>query len=147
MADCGSCNLCCLLLDIKSLAKPAHILCWNTGLHGGCAVHKEKPEVCAGFKCLWLQSQDYPDPLTRGIRSTRPDQCHVMFIVDPENENHRFCHVDPAHRSAWRQPPVSDYIDKALASGMTIDVVVGDLHIRLPEDLGLQEAARAGPTS
>ncbi len=145
MSDCGSCNLCCRLLDIQSLAKPAHILCWNTGLHGGCKVHgKDKPEVCVGFKCIWLQSQELTDPAARGARWMRPDQCHVMFILDPENHQHRFCHVDPGHRMAWRQPPVSDYIDELLENGITIDVIVGDLHVKLPQDLGLD---RAGPTS
>jgi hypothetical protein len=137
MTDCGSCNLCCLLLDIKSLSKPAHILCWNTGIHGGCKVQESKGrdpllDVCAGFACIWLQSQSLDNVSLHGSRSMRPDQCHVMFVRDPTDLKLLWVHVDPKHRDSWREPAVANYLDEVLSKGARLKVIIGDDHFSWP---------------
>lgn len=132
MADCGACNVCCRLLNIDSLSKPAHILCWNTTLHGGCKVHHEKPEVCSGFKCIWLESQDLEDTSRRGSRAMRPDQSHAMFVRDPTDPKLVWCHVDPNFRNVWREGQVADYLDEVVSKGGHVEVIVGDSQFSLP---------------
>lgn len=66
--------MCCRVLEIQSLDKPAGILCrHNTGR--GCGIYLERPEACARWNCLWLRISALPDSL-------RPDRSGVMFSLD-----------------------------------------------------------------
>lgn len=135
---CGSCNLCCTLLRIDMLGKPAQMTCWHTTIHGGCAVHDQKATdptlaACHQFRCIWLESQylDDDDELgrTRAGRDMRPDQTHVVLgPPDPTDPKHLYVNVDPAHRTAWRAPKVMAYLDEVVSKGGTITVIVGDQH-------------------
>src|SRR5260221_13507142 len=115
---CGACNLCCRLLEIKDLGKPSQMLCWHTGLHGGCAVQAEKPTdpkllACHQFKCVWLASQDLENLAGRGARQMRPDQIHVLFgPYDRDDPTLLYVHVDPAYKDAWLSPSVRTYMDE-----------------------------------
>lgn len=72
--SCGSCTLCCRVLEIQALDKPAGLLCrHNTG--SGCRIYPERPEACARWHCLWRRIGALPDAL-------RPDRCGVMFSLD-----------------------------------------------------------------
>jgi uncharacterized protein len=138
VADCGACNFCCKFLDVKSISKPAHMLCWHTTLHGGCAVHAQKSTdpsltVCDGFKCVWLESQSLEDEARRGTRDMRPDQCHVMFVRDPTDPKLLWVHVDPAHSRVWRLSPVADYLEETIAKGARLEIIVGDNQFSWPE--------------
>lgn len=146
MANCGACNFCCRVLDIKSLSKPAHMLCWNTGLHGGCSVQHLKTSdpslaVCAGFKCVWLESQNFEDESRHGSRPMRPDQSHVMFIRDNVDPKLLWVHVDPNHREAWRNMPVSAYLDEVIEKGGHLEIIVGDTSFPWPETVDARPAS------
>lgn len=52
--QCGECNLCCKLLVVEELEKPAHQWCPHVQLGVGCKIYDTKPKVCSDFKCLWL---------------------------------------------------------------------------------------------
>jgi len=70
MAECGECTLCCTLLPIEWLGKPADVICEHCDK--GCMIHETKHHECASFECSWLQSGvDNPD--------LRPDRCGVIF--------------------------------------------------------------------
>lgn len=70
MNQCGDCTLCCELLPIKWLDKPANTPCINCV--AGCLIHNTKDPECDGFECAWLQSGVDNDDL-------RPDKCGVIF--------------------------------------------------------------------
>ncbi len=143
---CGACNLCCRLLEIKDMGKPAQMQCWHTGIHGGCAVHAQKEtdpilRACFQFKCVWLESQTLDDLTKRGTRSMRPDQIHVLFgPFDREDPTLLYVHVDPAHKTAWRNPAVLEYMDEVRRKGGKLCVVVGDHHFMYES---MDEAAAA----
>lgn len=63
MRQCGSCGLCCKLISIRSLHKPANQWCeyWEKGT--GCKIEHVKPEACRQFACLWLAGK-LPERLT-----------------------------------------------------------------------------------
>ncbi len=132
--DCGACNLCCKLLHVPDIGKPANMLCWWTGLHGGCAKHSEKKidpslAACDTYKCLWLASQDFEDETKRQPRAMRPDMTHVvMGVPDPENLESAVLHVhvDPAHVSSWREPRVAYYLNDFISRGATIQIHIGN---------------------
>jgi len=138
--DCGACNLCCTVLQVADIGKPAGMTCWNTCVHGGCKVQAEKAtredlRACADFECIWLQSQ------SRGsdawARSSRPDQIHVMFWTpDRQNPSLLFANVDTRFPNAWREPLPMRYIEEMNARGVTVEIIVGDRRHRMPDSPG-----------
>src|SRR5215469_417936 len=132
--SCGSCNLCCTLLQIPDLMKPALMRCWHTGLHGGCAVHDQKStdpklKACEQFMCVWLASQTLDDPTMRGNRAMRPDQCHVLLgPMDRDDPKLLYVHVDPNYKSAWREPYMTQYLNSIVEKGGRAVIVIGDQH-------------------
>lgn len=51
--QCGDCQMCCHLLDVPAIDKPAHKPCRFQGL-AGCEAQDCKPRVCRDFNCAWL---------------------------------------------------------------------------------------------
>lgn len=128
---CGPCNLCCKLLAVPDIGKPACMTCWWTGLHGGCAKQAEKASdpslaACAQYKCVWLESQSYENPELRQPRDMRPNHTHVvMGVPDPDKDQILHVHVDPEHSSAWREAGVSYYLNDFISRGATIEIHIG----------------------
>lgn len=58
---CGECSLCCTVLRVDELAKPAGRDCVHqrraAGADGppGCTIHPTRPTICRSYRCLWLQ--------------------------------------------------------------------------------------------
>lgn len=73
--ECGDCTVCCSVLEIEELNKPARVDCSN--LCGkGCSIYSTRPPVCRSFKCVWKVS-NWPDKF-------RPDRCGFMVYGDNE---------------------------------------------------------------
>ena len=53
--SCGACSLCCTILRVDELAKPAGRDCLHQRGAQGCAVHATRPPICRAYHCLWLQ--------------------------------------------------------------------------------------------
>ena len=53
--ECGACSLCCTLLRVEPLEKPAGRDCLHQCGEAGCAIYSERPEICRRYACLWLQ--------------------------------------------------------------------------------------------
>jgi hypothetical protein len=136
MADCGACNLCCKLLAVPDIGKPARMLCWHTGLHGGCAVHREKetdPKLtaCHQWKCVWLASQGLEDETKRGSRMLRPDMCHVVLgPFDRDDPHLLYVQVDPAYSAAWKNSHVQAYLSEVISKGARIEVIIDEVRFR-----------------
>lgn len=69
MNQCGDCTLCCELMEIKELNKPAYQMCELCD--NGCIVHPNHPRECQSFDCAWLQTKSHVE--------LRPDKCGVIF--------------------------------------------------------------------
>lgn len=74
MRQCGDCQLCCKLLPVPPLGKPAGKRCKYQRVGKGCTVYPKRPHACRVFSCLWLE-QDDTDALSR------PDRAH--YVIDP----------------------------------------------------------------
>lgn len=57
MRQCGECSLCCKLIEITEIGKPARQWCpdWDKGK--GCTIYENRPDVCRNFSCLWLTGE------------------------------------------------------------------------------------------
>jgi uncharacterized protein len=141
---CGSCSLCCYLMAVPDLNKPACVWCQHAERpHGGCRVYDtdEKPQACSDFACLWLVSQSRARE-ERFAYGLRPDRCRVMFH-DARNEdepNTLYVHVDPAHPGAWRWEPILNHINAVISRGCKVHVIIGWRRIVL--ELGKEPVMR-----
>jgi Fe-S-cluster containining protein len=95
--ECGSCNLCCDILEVTAVGKPVNELCKHWA-GGGCTIYDDRPQMCRSFSCAWLQGHlsDEWYPLAAGLV--------VHFSQDAINVA-----VDPRFAERWREAP---YFDK-----------------------------------
>ena len=94
---CGTCSLCCKVLDIPELDKPASTWCTHCRPGKGCGIHTRQPISCRGFYCEWM--------ISKGLGSEwKPEQ--AKFVLSKTNGGRRLtAHVDPGYPSAWRRSP------------------------------------------
>jgi hypothetical protein len=52
--SCGDCTLCCKVMAIEELAKPASFWCPHCKPGRGCLIYPDRPAECRSFSCLWL---------------------------------------------------------------------------------------------
>lgn len=53
--SCGTCSLCCTILRVDELEKPAGRDCVHQRGSRGCGIHATRPAICRTYRCLWLQ--------------------------------------------------------------------------------------------
>jgi hypothetical protein len=96
MRSCGTCNLCCKVLAVDDLAKPAGQWCTHAAKAGGCRIYGAHPPQCRAFRCAWLDKPDLDE-------SWKPNVSKMVLRSDLDGR--RLCiDVDPGYPSAWRDP-------------------------------------------
>lgn len=100
--QCGQCSLCCKLLHVIELNKPANEWCPHCKPGrpgGGCTIHETRPPICRGFFCGWMLTPNVGDewyPLrSRMVLSFAPLGGIQTVTVT----------VDPKYPEAWTKPP------------------------------------------
>ena len=82
--SCGTCSLCCTVLRVDELSKPAGQNCGYQKGERGCGIHVSRPPVCRGYHCLWLQGgledDERPDR-TGGIVDLEPVGAAVQLAI------------------------------------------------------------------
>jgi hypothetical protein len=76
---CGACTLCCKLLPVRELQKPANTRCEHQSAARGCRIYHRRgfPASCAVWSCRWLNGHDTADML-------RPDRAGYVLDVVPD---------------------------------------------------------------
>ena len=82
--QCGECTLCCKLVPVKELHKPAGTRCQHQRHGNGCAIYSNRPRSCYLWSCSWLI-----DKTTQHIR--RPDRSRYVIDIMPD-----FIEAEPA---------------------------------------------------
>ena len=108
--ECGTCNLCCKLLPVRDIAKPAGVRCKHTKHKRGCMIYADRPFSCRTWSCRWMS--DYS---TVGL--PRPDRAHYVIdmvydhiVIKPHDGSDSSkitvlqVWVDPAFPDAHRAP-------------------------------------------
>lgn len=72
MKECGSCTLCCKLLETHDIPSEIGIYCQHCASDSGCTIHDERPEECRIYQCMWSQMEHTAEEL-------RPDRCGIIF--------------------------------------------------------------------
>lgn len=116
---CGECTLCCKLLPVPELDKPALARCPHQRSHKGCAIYGKHPLSCRVWSCQWLNG----DEITAGL--SRPDRAHYVIDCMPDfisiDEHNGLpprripviqIWIDPRFPDAHRDPALRDYIER-----------------------------------
>jgi hypothetical protein len=114
--ECGTCTLCCKLLPVLELKKPANALCVHQTLRKGCSIYAKRPLSCTVWRCKWL---GFPE----AISMKRPDKAHYVldgtpdFITVLHNATQERVTlkvlqiwVDPKHKDAHRDLALREYL-------------------------------------
>jgi hypothetical protein len=84
---CGACSLCCTVLRVDELGKLGGVPCPQQRIghpDGGCGIHAERPRICRGYRCLWLQGKledgDRPDRLGAVLSLATEGETPTLFV-------------------------------------------------------------------
>jgi hypothetical protein len=114
--SCGDCTLCCAVLEIEELKKPAGPKCGDCG-EAGCRIYADRPQVCRDFECEWLMSRQLP-------ANFRPDRIGALFMEDYEFDEYRAV-CAPARPLAWREPRVFAHLVAVAKTGRRVVAKAG----------------------
>ena len=122
--SCGDCGLCCKLMGVTALGKPAGKWCRQFSKSSGCAIYEDRPDDCRVFNCLWLLTGALDEswkPTTAG------------FVLHSEMGGARLVvECDPARPHDWRHPPYEATLRRwAAAEGQEVLVFAGSRGVRL----------------
>jgi hypothetical protein len=111
---CGDCTLCCKVMAIEELEKPAGAWCGHCEPGTGCRIYAQRPAECRTFDCLWLL-----DPRLGG--HWKPSVSRLVLTTSEDGIEIR---CDPDRPDAWRRPPYRGEIERLAMSGEQHDVTV-----------------------
>ncbi|MBR0777954.1 hypothetical protein JQ625_24245 [Bradyrhizobium diazoefficiens] len=111
---CGDCTLCCKVMAIEALAKPANAWCPHCGPGRGCAIYPARPDECKSFACLWLVN-DLLD------ERWKPSRAKLVLTTSEDGIEIR---CDPGFPDAWRREPYTGDIRAWAVEGETNDMTV-----------------------
>lgn len=128
--ECGDCGLCCRLLAVDEIGKPAGVWCGHFVPGTGCGIYDARPAACRTFRCLWLdQSELGPE--------WQPNRSHIVLYLAAK-DGQLIANVDPRHPRVWRQAPfrdrLQDWARRGLEEGFQVVVKVGRRMIALLPD-------------
>jgi hypothetical protein len=114
--SCGSCSLCCKLLRVLELDKPANEWCGHCKPgHGGCAIYDSRPQICRGYYCGWMLSDRVGDewyPLT----------CHMILSIGRiDGVQMVTVTVDGRYPLTWREPKYHQQLVRMARGGLKVD--------------------------
>jgi hypothetical protein len=112
--ECGDCTLCCKVMAIEYISKPASSWCPHCKPGRGCRIYPDRPDECRTFNCLWLIND-------RLDERWRPSKSKLVLTTSDDGIEVR---CDPGFPDAWRKQPFHGEIRQWAVSGETHDVTV-----------------------
>ena len=112
MRTCGTpgdmCNLCCKLVPVAALDKPADQWCQHAVKGRGCGIYANRPSMCQTWRCFWIEDAEKLVPQLR-----RPDKAHYVIDIgatvvkiDGKPLGASQIYLDPGYTGAWRSDQV-----------------------------------------
>ncbi len=132
---CSGCTLCCVLLPIEEMSKPAYVPCHNICAIG-CSIHESTalPAVCAGFKCMHIEQNMPPDLLP-----PHPLKCGAYVYGFMQNGKYIVVvAVDPRRPFDWKkEAKIRAIMEATLNRGIALAVVDRgyQIAVRSPADI------------
>lgn len=120
--SCEGCGMCCNLLRIDALNKPAGEWCKHCSTRRSCDIHGEHPDDCRNFHCGWLTVEGLGD-------EWKPSKSKIIMTAELDGQRMTAI-VDPKRPSAWRETPYYEQL-KAWATAAVEDN--GQVVVRIGE--------------
>ena len=99
--ECAECSLCCVVMGVKSIGKPAGVRCKYLGPKG-CSIYATRPKECRDFDCIWLQGTAIPANL-------KPSKSGVVIGANDRGTIPVF-YVNPSNPKAWKKGKFGRYL-------------------------------------
>ena len=109
---CGSCTMCCKVLEIDHFEKPAGDWCGHCVKTGGCEIYAKRPHVCREFECEWMGERGLSPKL-------RPDLVGTVLIDCAESDEYRAV-CDPASPLDWLHPLMFKHLVSTAKAGRVV---------------------------
>jgi len=113
---CGACTLCCKVIGIGALAKPAGAWCAHCRIGRGCAIYETRPQECRTFFCMWLADARLGD-------EWKPDLSKMVVTTADEGRTVEI-RCDPGFPQAWRREPYRSQIAQWAEAARSYDGMV-----------------------
>jgi len=134
--SCDDCGLCCKLMGVTALDKPAGRWCTHFKKAQGCRIYNDRPTDCRIFNCLWL--------LTDALDADwKPSVCG--FVLHSEAGGARLIvECDAARPHDWRRAPYQATLTAWASQGQEVLIMTGRTGLRLLPDGETRPVRRAG---
>jgi hypothetical protein len=111
---CGDCTLCCKVMAVEALGKPAGGWCPHCKPRRGCLIYETRPEECRQYGCLWLTDARFGE-------HWKPSRSKLVLTVSEDGIEIR---CDGGFPNAWRKEPFRNEIARMAQAGEAEDVTV-----------------------
>lgn len=131
---CGDCGLCCKLMGVEALAKPAGRWCRHFRRASGCDAYEARPDACRIFNCTWL--------LTEALDAAwKPTTAGFLMHSEP---GRLIVECDPARPHDWRRSPYHKTLTRwAGDPALEVLIFAGRQGVRLQADGAVSPVRRA----
>lgn len=128
--SCDACSLCCKLLPVAELGKPAGQWCVHAVRGGGCGTYADRPATCRQFFCAWRRDSSLG-------AEWRPDVSRFVLSAD-SSLRALVVTVDPGMPLSWKRQPYYERLKRmsemAFRQGMKVLVSLrGHITVILPD--------------
>lgn len=101
---CGTCTLCCKLMEITDLNKPGGTLCQHCAVGKGCKIYEARPGQCREWRCGWLRNPHMWDD------TLRPNECGFIITVHTDGKSLELICDEGLMKSARRQRSLESFL-------------------------------------
>lgn len=116
--ECDGCTMCCLLLPVPWLNKPAGQLCRYCEAGVGCQIFNTAlTEECKKFRCAYNQIENAPISL-------RPDKCKIIF--EKVNNEMFLGTMHPDYKNAYKTEVIQKQLMIFYAKGFSVILAILD---------------------
>ena len=122
MHSCNGCTVCCKVMKIRELDKPANTWCADCKIGVGCGIYETRPESCRVYECIWLQTQSLDKPIAAALR---PDRSRVVIGTTNGGED-VVLYVTPERPDAWRRGEFGKLVGEFKGRGIKVLVSCGN---------------------
>jgi hypothetical protein len=127
---CGSCTMCCTVVGVEELNKPAGVTCSYAVAGSGCTIRDHRPRSCRRFFCGWRL-----DPNIDSL--WKPEICGFVLTISLRH-GAMMVMVDPARPFAWKMQPyfgrLKEWAARAFAEDKRIVAMLsGEATVILPD--------------
>jgi hypothetical protein len=127
---CGTCMLCCKVMGVDELHKPAGIMCSHAVAGKGCTIREHRPLTCRRFFCGWRL-----DPNIDAL--WKPEVCGFVLAISL-HYGALMLNTDPERPRAWKIEPyysrLREWARRAFVEDKRIvAMVAGEATVLLPD--------------